>query len=110
MYRKRDKECSQRTTLRANQRAAKNRIREDDPTCRTYPEKVPKLRRIIIVIDFDFGKMVEVFALYRTNRIDCYKMVRKDGVVIHPRIGWAKALETIRKGFGRVNGDRNLEI
>lgn len=104
-YRKRNRECLARTKLRANQRAAKARIREDGDAP-DYPAVLPKLRRIVIVIDFDFGPMVEVFGLWRTSRIDCYRMTWKDGTVINECIGWAKALEIIRKGFLRVRSLR----
>lgn len=107
MYRKRTRECAARAKLRANQRAAKERKRLEGPAP-DYPQELPKLRRIVIVIDFDFGPMVEVFSLWRTRRVDCYRMTRKDGTTIAGHIGWAKALETIRKGFVRVSSPRNL--
>jgi len=106
-YRKRNRECSARMKLRANQRAAKERKRMEGPAP-DYPVDLPKLRRIVIVIDFDFGPLVEVFSLWRTSRVDCYEMRRKDGKLIADRVGWAKALEIIRKGFLRVASPRNL--
>ena len=106
-YRKRNKECSSRMRLRANQRAAKERRRVDGPAP-DYPRELPKLRRIVIVIDFDFGPVVEVFSLWRTRRVDCYEMRRKDGVVVAECVGWARALEMIRKGFLRVSSARDL--
>jgi len=100
-YIKRTKECSAREKKRENQRAAKARKRESgDPPPLT--RELPNLRRIVIVIDYDFGPHVEVFSMWKTKRRDCYKLCRKDGTVINPKIGWAKTLETIRKGFLRV--------
>lgn len=93
--------------LRENQQLAEAKKRESGPAP-DYPRELPQLRRIVIVIDFDFGRIVEVFGLWRTGRIDCYRMTRKDGTVIAGSIGWAKALEKIRKGFLRVSSPRNL--
>lgn len=66
-----------------------------------YPAEIPKLRRKIIIIDYDFGEVIKEIELYRTNRIDCYKAV-VNGSVWKDRIGWAKVLESIRKSFTRV--------
>jgi len=101
LYRKRTKECSARAKLRANQRAAKERIRLEGPGSE-YPAELPKLRRVVIVIDFDFGPHLEVFGFWKTRRVDCYRLTRKDGAVIDESIGWSRALEKIRKGFLRV--------
>ena len=105
MYRKRTKECSDRERLRANQRSAKERKRLSGHVP-DYPAELPSLRRVVIVIDFDFGKHVEVFGFWKTRRVDCYRLTRKDGTVIDKSIGWARALETIRKGFLRVASAR----
>lgn len=93
--------------LRANQRAAKERKRLEGPASE-YQRELPRLRRVVIVIDYDFGPHVEVFGLWKTSRIDCYRMTRKDGTTIAAKVGWAKALEIIRKGFLRVASPRNL--
>lgn len=106
-YRKRNRECLARMKMRANQRAAKERKRFEGPAP-DYPKILPELRRVVIVIDYDFEPHVEVFGLHKTNRVDCYRMTRKDGTTIADRIGWAKSLEIIRKGFLRVSSARNL--
>jgi len=107
MYRKRSMECSARLKLRANQRAVKERKRLEG-VAPEYPAELPELRRMVIVIDFDFGRHVEVFRFWKTRRVDCYRMTRKDGKVIDESIGWARALEKIRKGYARVRSSRGL--
>lgn len=81
-------------------REAKERKRLENatPVFRFNP---PDLRRRIIVIDYDFGKVVHRIDLYKTNRIDCYRAIA-DGKPWHERIGWAKVLEGVRKSFLRV--------
>jgi len=85
----------------AAMRAAKERIRLESPAP-DYPFEPPKLRRIIVIIDFDFGKMVNIIRLYKTNRIDCYQAVI-DGKTWKNHIGWSKILEGIRKSFIRIH-------
>jgi len=36
-----------------------------------YPRDMPALRRTLIIIDYDFGKVEHRIDLYRTPRIDC---------------------------------------
>lgn len=97
MYRSRKKISKKLAAMRA----AKERIRleSDAPD---YPPALPNLRRIVIIIDFDFGKTVNIIKLFKTNRIDCYR-AEVDGKVWKEKIGWAKTLEGIRKSFLRVN-------
>lgn len=96
MYRKRSK-CSRKL---ANMRKARERKRiEADPP--DYPAILPELRREIVVIDHDFGTVVEHMQLFKTNRIDSYRAV-VNGEVWRERIGWAKVLEGVRKSFMRV--------
>lgn len=97
MYKKRTKISKKLAAMRK----AKERIRMES-TAPDYPFKPPKLRRIIVIIDFDFGKMVNIIRLYRTNRIDCYQAV-VDGKIWKKNIGWSKILEGIRKSFVRVH-------
>ena len=82
-------------------RAAKERIRLESPAP-DYPPELPELRRIVIIIDFDFGKTVNIIKLFKTNRIDCYR-AEAGGKVWKEKIGWAKVLEGIRKSFVRVH-------
>lgn len=84
----------------ANMRAAKERKRLEGEAP-DYPRELPNLRRRVIVIDYDFGKVVHVIDLYRTNRVDCYKAVA-DGKPWKDRVGWSKVLEGLRKSMIRV--------
>lgn len=67
-----------------------------------YPPILPELRRRIILEDFDFGEIRHEINLYRSNRIDCYRM-EIDGLEVSGRIGWARALGVARKGFLRLH-------
>lgn len=82
-------------------RKAKERTRLESDTPE-YPIELPNLRRIIIVIDFDYGKTVNIIKLFKTNRIDCYR-AEVEGKIWKQKIGWAKVLEGIRKSFVRIN-------
>lgn len=62
---------------------------------------MPFLRRQIIIIDHDFGTVEHRIDLFRTNRIDCYRVVA-DGVEWKKRAGWSTVLEAVRKSFLRV--------
>jgi len=96
MYRKR-KQCSKKLQ---SMREAKKRKRLEGPTP-DYPVELPELRRQIIIIDYDHGKVEHRLDLYRTNRIDCYRAVA-DGKPWRDRVGWSKVVEGIRKSFVRV--------
>jgi hypothetical protein len=98
MYRKRDKYSRK---LRAMREAkAKKRIEGPAPD---YPIELPELRRRVIIIDYDFGKVVHRVDLYKSNRVDCYRAV-VDGKQWKERVGWSKVLEAVRRGFIRVGG------
>lgn len=66
-----------------------------------YPAQIPALRRQIIIRDFDFGEKIHTLDLYRTDRVDCYRVVA-DGVEWKDRIGWSKILAGLRKSMPRV--------
>jgi len=66
-----------------------------------YPSELPALRRTLIIIDYDFGKVEHRIDLYRTRRIDCYRAVA-DGAERKRRIGWSKMLAALRVKFPRV--------
>ena len=51
-----------------------------------YPQPLPDLRRRIVVESFDFGHEIHVMEFYRTNRIDCFRVV-VDGKETHCRPG-----------------------
>ena len=68
-------------------------------------EQLPALRREIIVIDHDFGLVQHHVKLFRTGRVDCYR-VEVDGLPWKDRVGWSRALEVLRKAFVRVGAAR----
>ena len=96
MYRRRLKYSKKMAALRA----AKERRRLEGPAPE-YPAELPDLRRIVVVIDFDFGKVVEVMRLYKTSRVDCYRAV-VNGRVWRERVGWTQVLNALRRSFLRV--------
>lgn len=81
-------------------RAAKERRRLEG-AAPDYPAALPHLRRQVIIIDYDQGMDVHMLNLYRSDRIDCYK-VTADGEPWRERIGWARILEGLRKSMPRV--------
>jgi len=84
-------------------RAAKARLREEGPSPE-YPAQTPALRRSIVIVDHDFGTVEHRIDLYRTNRIDCYRVVA-DGVEWKKRAGWSRVLAAVRKSFLRVGSE-----
>lgn len=95
-FRKRTK-CSAKL---AAMREAVDRARMEQPAP-DYIPRMPDLRRTIIIIDHDFGEVEHRIDLYRTNRIDCYRVVA-DGTEWKKRAGWSTVLEAVRKSFIRV--------
>ena len=68
---------------------------------RAIPANCRRLRRTLIIIDYDFGRVEHRIDLYRTRRVDCYRAVA-DGVEWKRRIGWSKVLAGLRVKFPRV--------
>ena len=97
MYRRRLKQSRKLAAMRSAKE--RNRLEGQTPE---YPAELPELRRIVVVIDYDFGKVVEVMRLYKTNRVDCYRAVI-DGKVWKDRIGWTHVLNAFRRSFLRVS-------
>jgi hypothetical protein len=95
-YRKRTRQSAKMAAARA----AMERQRLQGPAP-DYPLQMPDLRRTVIIIDHDFGTVEHRLDLYRTNRIDCYRVVA-DGVEWKKRAGWSTVLEAVRKSFLRV--------
>ena len=81
-------------------RAGRERARLAAPAP-DYPLQLPELRRRIVVENFDFGHDVHVLEFYRTNRIDCFRVV-VDGKEWKRRIGFSAALAGLRKSMPRV--------
>lgn len=96
MYRKTKRSIEQLAQLRA----ARDRNRMASPAP-DYAPMLPDLRRRIVITDFDFGERVHTLDLYRTSRVDCYR-VHVDGKPWKTRIGWSKILEGMRKSLPRV--------
>ena len=62
-------------------------------------QKIPDLRRIVVITDYDTGKQeTHKLELYKTDRIDCYKVL-VDGRVWKNRIEWSNILVGIRKAL-----------
>lgn len=95
-YRKTKRSLETLTKMRAGRAVA--RMARPAPD---YPPLLPKLRRQIIIRDFDFGERIHTLDLYRTNRVDCYRVVA-DGVEWKQRVGWSKILAGLRKSMPRV--------
>jgi hypothetical protein len=87
----------------ARMRAGKDAARMERPAP-GYPPGLPKLRRRIVITDYDFGERVHTLDLYRTSRVDCYR-VNVDGKPWKARIGWSKILEGLRKSLPRVGSE-----
>jgi hypothetical protein len=81
-------------------RTGKDAVRMAQPAPDYLPE-LPELRRRIVITDYDFGERVHTLDLYRTSRVDCYR-VHVDGKPWKARIGWSKILEGLRKSLPRV--------
>lgn len=87
----------------ARMRAGKDAARMERPAP-DYPPTLPELRRRIVIQDFDFGEKIHMLDLYRTNRVDCYRVVA-DGVEWKKRVGWSKILAGLRKSLPRVGAE-----
>lgn len=102
MYRLTNKAKAQRAKLEAMRRG-RDAARMARPAP-DYPAALPELRRQIIIRDFDFGEKTHTLDLYRTNRIDCYRVV-VDGIEWKQRIGWSQILAGLRKSMPRVGAE-----
>ena len=86
---------------RDRQRKAKERKRLESDSPDYEPEFVPpKLRRVVIVIDMDFGKVVKFFKFYRTGRIDTYLIKDEEGNQV--KAGWNNYLKILSKCYPSV--------
>lgn len=97
---KRNKKQKQRWSQRMVKARERKRLENDPPD---YPVEFPDLRRKIIIIDYDFGEKRYEMDLYKTNRIDCYKVII-NGKIWKKRIGWSNILAGIRKSLPRITG------
>lgn len=85
----------------AKMRAARDANRMASPAP-DYPPVLPSLRRRIVIIDYDFGERTHTLDLYRTGRIDCYRVVA-DGVEWSQSLGWSRVLAGIRRALPRLS-------
>jgi hypothetical protein len=87
----------------AGARAARERKRlEGDAP--DYPAELPEMRHEVLIVHYDSGApVVHHWVLYRTNRVDCYR-VEENGTDWHGRWGWARILAIVRQRFPRVRG------
>ena len=69
----------------------------------------PLLRRRLIIIDYDGPEPVMHTAdMYRTNRIDSYRVV-VDGSEWKARVGWSRFLDGLRRAMPRLTSTRNRD-
>lgn len=97
MYRKTNKYKA----ICAKMREAKERKRlsSESPV---YPPELPELRRRIIIEDYDSGQVRRhEFCLYRSDRIDCYRVV-VDSIEWKTRAGWSQILAGLRRALPRL--------
>ena len=100
MYRLTKKAAEQRSRRSEIMRRGKDAARMAKPAP-DYLPVLPDLRREIIVIDHDHGESMHRLCLYKTDRIDCYR-VEVDGKPWKARIGWSMILAGLRKSLPRV--------
>lgn len=98
-YRETNKAKAQRTRLLA-MRKVRERARLAGPAP-DYPPTLPDLRRRMVIESFDFGHEIHVLEFFKTDRIDCFRVV-VDGIEWKRRIGFSKALAGLRKSMPRV--------
>lgn len=95
-YRKTNKYRAQLAAMRAAKAARRMAAAAPD-----YPSDLPALRREILIIDHDFGRREHRILMYRTRRIDCYR-VEVDGRAWAASMGWSRILAGLRKALPRV--------
>lgn len=64
-------------------------------------QEITELRRVIEITDYSGKPITRKLELYKTDRIDCYKVV-VDGKLWKERIGWSNILAGIRKALPRL--------
>lgn len=102
MYRKRTRSSTKLEAMRKGRDAARMATPAPD-----YPPELPRLRRVVIVIDYDFGEpVIKTMRLYRTSRIDSYR-AEANGRVWKQHVGWSGICEGLRKSFIRLSSHRN---
>lgn len=95
-YRKTKRSLETLARMKAGKDAARMKRTAPD-----YPLPLPDLRRRIVVESFDFGHDVHVLEFFRSDRVDCFRVV-VDGKEWKRRIGFSAALAGLRKSMPRV--------
>lgn len=95
-YRKTKRSLETLARMKAGKDAARMKRTAPD-----YPATLPDLRRRIVVESFDFGHDVHVLEFFRSDRVDCFRVV-VDGKEWKRRIGFSAALAGLRKSMPRV--------
>lgn len=95
---KRDKICRRMRQGKEEKRLAL--AAELGPRPPTY--QPPKLRRVVVVMDFDLGFKIDVFRLWRRNkqRIDSYRISHNDKDA--GRMGWSNFCKKLSTHYPRV--------
>lgn len=60
----------------------------------------PKLRRVVIVIDYDMGFKLDIFRLFRRNRIDSYSVTHNTKPV--DPAGWSNFCKRLSNHYPRL--------
>lgn len=93
-----------RKTRKAKEFEAKRRVKEEkrlESEAPDYPMELPELRKQILITNYDFEKEVHLFELFKSERIDQYKVL-VDGKLWNNRIGLSGILAGIRKSMPPV--------
>jgi hypothetical protein len=83
-----------------NAKAAKHATLAAEIGPRAAVFKPPALRRVVVVIDFDFGARVDVFRLYGTRRIDSYQVQHQ--ATPAGGMGWARFCKRLTTHYPRL--------
>ena len=102
-----------RVTTRQQQRYAAMRqakaAKRLDSDPRPPAPEIPKLRRRIVIVDYDLGqRTVHRLDLYRSDRVDCYDVIA-DGKPWRRRVGWSRILAGLRKSMPRLLSTSSAE-
>lgn len=94
------KKAEQQRNRLTSMRRSRETARLESPAP-NHPIDLPDLRRRLVIEDFDFGHDVHVLEFFKSDRIDCFRVVA-DGKEWKRRIGFSAALAGLRKSMPRV--------
>lgn len=102
MYRKtekkRRKELICKRMREGRERKREQEIAELGPRDPIY--QPPELRRIVIVIDYDIEPKIDVFRMFRTERIDTYRVTHNHKPA--DRSGWSNMCKRLSTHYPRL--------